>query len=125
MRFSARYLALACALFAIEVGIALEFHDGFVRPFVGDVLVVVLIYCALLSVAALPRTAAALGVFAFACAVEVAQGFDLVERLHVRSKWLRVVIGTSFDARDFLAYAIGTALILLVERARLKVTTYK
>lgn len=117
MRFSARYFALACALFAIEVVIALYFHDAFVRPFVGDALVVVLIYCALLSLVELPRTAAALGVFAFACALEVGQAFDLVDRLHVRAHWLRVVIGTAYDARDFWAYAAGTALTLLVERA--------
>ena len=104
----------------VEIAIGTFVHDRFVRPYVGDALVVVLIYCALLALVELPRTAAALGVFAFACAVEVGQYFDLATRLNVHSRIARTIIGTSFDARDFLAYAAGTALTLIVERARAK-----
>jgi hypothetical protein len=56
-------------------------------------------------------------VFAFAGAIELGQGFDLVNRLGLGgSRVFRVVIGTSFDLHDFLAYAAGTLVIVAVER---------
>lgn len=44
--FSLRYFLLALLFFIIEVLIALYVKDNFVRPYVGDYLVVMLIYCA-------------------------------------------------------------------------------
>lgn len=40
-----RYLSAFAALLLIEVLIALFVHDAFVRPFIGDVLVVAVLYC--------------------------------------------------------------------------------
>lgn len=117
MRFSASYFACACLVLVVEIAIGMFMRDAFVRPYLGDALVVVLICCAVLAVVALPRTAAALGVFMFACVVEVGQYFDLAARLNVRSPVWRTVIGTSFDAHDLLAYGAGTLLILIGERA--------
>jgi Protein of unknown function (DUF2809) len=97
--------------------IALEVHDQFVRPFIGDVLVVVLIYCAVRALFAVPVAPALVGVFAFACAIEVSQYFELVKRLHVEhNPVLRVALGTHFDLLDFVAYALGALITWLVER---------
>ncbi|HKU44899.1 MAG TPA: DUF2809 domain-containing protein [Polyangiales bacterium] len=118
MRFSLRYLLATLALFAVEVCIALYVHDGFVRPFVGDVLVVMLIYCAVQTVWGAPRLATALAVFAFACAIELGQAFQLAARLNVaHDPVLRTALGTQFDPLDILAYALGTALMLLATSA--------
>ena len=38
------YLAAFVILFLIEAAIALWVHDRFIRPYIGDVLVVVLVY---------------------------------------------------------------------------------
>ena len=46
MKIRISYAIAALALFGIEVCIALFARDDFVRPFVGDVLVVILIHCA-------------------------------------------------------------------------------
>jgi hypothetical protein len=117
MRFAPRYLLATIGLFAVELFIALFVHDGFVRPFLGDVLVVMLIYCAVRTVWDGPPLSAALGVFAFACAIEVAQAFQLVARLGLtHHAVLRTALGTQFDPLDIVAYALGTGLILLVER---------
>ncbi|HKP56616.1 MAG TPA: DUF2809 domain-containing protein [Polyangiales bacterium] len=119
MRISRKYLLLTLALFAVELSIALWVHDGFIRPFVGDVLVVVLVYCAVRSFLPGKPVKTALGVFAFACAVELAQYFQLVARLHLEhNAILRTVIGTHADPLDVLAYALGTLLIIFAERFR-------
>ena len=43
MRFSPKFLAFFILLLPTETAIVLFVHDSFVRPFVGDVLVVALI----------------------------------------------------------------------------------
>lgn len=119
LRFSKGYFKLALITFAVELFIALWMRDEYVRPLLGDALVVVLIYAAVLSVFELSRIGTALGVFLFACAVEVAQYFQAVHVLGLEHIPLaRVVIGTSFDPRDFLAYGAGALLLIVAEPRR-------
>lgn len=109
------YIILTIILLAVEVLIALFVHDQFVRPYIGDVLVVVVIYAFVRiwipeSVRLLP-----LYVFLFAAGVEILQYFNIVELLGVQDNvFLRTIIGTSFDVKDILCYAAGCMLIWLV-----------
>jgi hypothetical protein len=116
MFFNPKYFCLTILLFLIEVYIALFVDDWFIRPFVGDVLVVILLYCFVRAFWQVRATVTALSVFAFACVIEVLQYFNLVDRLGVRQyKVLVVILGSTFDWKDILAYAIGTAIVLLLE----------
>jgi hypothetical protein len=116
---SKRYVGLFLAVLAIEVFIALVVHDRVVRPFVGDVLVVILIYCFVRAFVAAPVLPVILGVFAFASAIEVSQAFDLAKRLHVdQIPALRVALGTHFDPLDFVAYALGALVVWFAERSQ-------
>jgi hypothetical protein len=116
MRLSLRYLALFLALLAIEVFIALRVDDAFVRPYLGDSLVVVLLYCLALAFAPLPKVKLAAWVFVFACCIEFAQALHIVTVLGLQdSKFARVVIGTNYSTLDLVAYAGGVALIWLLE----------
>lgn len=118
LRLHRTYLFVTVGLLAIEVLIALFVRDAFVRPYVGDVLVVALIYCfarTFVEVAPLPLAAATV---AFAMGVEVLQALDFVDRLGLTDvPGARVVLGTSFSWLDLLAYAAGGAAVLAVERA--------
>ena len=106
------YIVLTIILLTVEVLIALFVHDRFIRPYIGDVLVVVVIYTFIRiwipdSVRLLP-----LYVFLFAAGVEILQYFNIVELLGVQDNvFLRTIIGTSFDVKDILCYAVGCMLV--------------
>ncbi|MCP4521339.1 MAG: DUF2809 domain-containing protein [Cytophagales bacterium] len=115
--FQKRYFIATILLFLIEVLIALFVHDSIIRPYVGDVLVVVLIYTFVLSFFNFSVVKTAVGVLIFSFIVEFAQYFKLVNLLGLGNNTLaRVVIGTTFAWEDLVAYFIGFLLILFVEK---------
>ncbi|MEO6759131.1 MAG: DUF2809 domain-containing protein, partial [Saprospiraceae bacterium] len=113
-----KYLLGAVSLFFVEVFIAVFVHDRFVRPFGGDFLVVIFLYCLLRVFWSGPVWKAALAVLLFAYLIEILQYFKLVNLLHVQhSKVATVVIGTAFEWSDMLAYTLGILLVLVLEKA--------
>ena len=104
------------ALFIIELLIALFVHDRFVRPYVGDVLVVVLLYTFVRiflpdGVRLLP-----LYIFLFAAGVEVLQYFRIAEVLGLSdNRILSVVIGSVFDVKDIICYGVGCGILFVYE----------
>ena len=115
--FNRKDLLLAIILFFVEIGIALFVTDTLVRPFVGDVLVVVLIYCFARIFLNADYRWAALGVLIFACAIETLQYFDYVKLLGLEhNRILSVALGRTFEWLDFAAYFAGFLIILAVEK---------
>lgn len=95
-------------LLVIEVLIALYVHDSIIRPYVGDILVVVVIYTFVRIF--IPERVAFLPVyiFVFAVGVELLQLINIVDVLGVRdSSFFSVLIGTVFDIKDVICYAVG------------------
>lgn len=108
MKKRAFYLILTILLLVIEVLIALYVHDNFIRPFVGDVLVVIVIYT--FGRIFIPDKVRLLPlyIFIFAVAVEMLQGIHIVNILGVAdNRFLRTIIGDSFDIKDIICYGIG------------------
>ena len=92
------YSVGALFLFLVEVLIALYVHDNFVRPYLGDLLVVILIYCFLMAVSRLQVIPALLIVLAFSYLVEVLQAVHFIEWLGLQDYPLAsAIIGTSFS----------------------------
>lgn len=119
--FNKNYFLLAFLIFCIEVFIALYVHDAFVRPYIGDVLVVILIYCFVKSFFDWPVLPVALSVLAFSFVVETLQYFNIIEILGLENSSLaRTIIGTSFAWMDLLTYVIGIGIVLCVEKIRPK-----
>ncbi|RTY93965.1 DUF2809 domain-containing protein [Flavobacterium sp. GT3R68] len=115
--FNKNYFGLTILIFCLEVLIALCVHDQFVRPYLGDVLVVILLYCFLKSFLRLPVLTAALLVLIFSFTIEFLQFLRIVEKMHLeKSKLARTVIGTSFSWMDMICYMAGIALVIAVER---------
>lgn len=122
-----RYFLFALVLFVIEVLIALYVHDSFIRPYVGDYLVVMLLYCAVRTFIKASPVKVAFGVLLFSYVLEVLQYFHIVDRLGLTdNKLARTVIGYGFEWIDLLAYTLGIATVLILEtvnRAKPSVVT--
>jgi len=116
LTFNRQYFYLTVLLFLIEVAIAVLFDDQFIRPFVGDVLVVILIYSFVRTFWKVKANVAALSVLVFACFIEGLQYLNLIDKLGWRQyKILAIILGTTFDWKDILAYVLGTTIILAWE----------
>ena len=102
------YIISALILLAIECLIALFVHDRIVRPYIGDLLVVILIYMTVRSFIPEGIKMLPLYVFIFAVIVEILQFFDVVSMLKVSDNAAaRTIIGTSFSWTDIIMYAAG------------------
>ena len=118
LKFHYRYFAAAILLLVTEVVIALFVHDKFIRPHVGDFLVVILIYCFLRAFLNTSVWRTAILVLLFSYAVEMLQYFRFVEKIGLHhSKMARVIIGTSFSWIDILAYTLGIGFVIIVEKS--------
>lgn len=106
-----RYLLATIGIFLMELLIALFVRDDFIRPYVGDMLVVVLIYtCVRVIFPENPRLLP-LYVFLFAALVEGLQGIHIVELLGLENnRFFSVLIGTTFDRKDIACYGVGCVL---------------
>ena len=91
-------------------------HDRIIRPYIGDLLVVILIYCFVKSFLDSPVKPTAIGVLVFAYAVEISQYFHLINLLGLENSSLaRIILGTSFEWVDLLAYTIGIVVVIILE----------
>lgn len=119
VRFHSGYALAAAMVFAIEVLIALFVRDGFVRPYLGDVLAVVLVYLFVRAVTKFNVATALILTLAFAAAIELGQWFRLIDVLNLRGNPLaHFTIGGSFDPKDLVCYAAGGLLIAAAEALR-------
>ncbi len=108
MRWSWRYARITLVLFACECLIAGYVHDDFIRPFVGDVLVLILLYAAFRTVLKANSSNVLIGVLVLAFLVETLQAFHFIEIIGLSSnKIARIVVGNTFDWFDLLAYLVG------------------
>ena len=110
------YLLATVLIFILELFIALFVRDAFIRPYVGDMLVVVLIYTFLRIIFPERPRLLPLYVFLFAAGVEALQGIRIVELLGLQdNRFFSVLIGTTFDWKDIVCYGVGCALLGLWE----------
>ncbi len=111
------YILIFILLFAIETLIAVFVHDDFVRPYIGDVLVVMLV-CAFLRVF-IPEKIRFMSVFAtlFAVLIEALQYFDFVKLMGLENNpVISVALGRTFDLKDIICYIIGGAIFFAAEQ---------
>ena len=110
------YAITTVIILLIEVLIALYVDDKFIRPFGGDILVVILLCCLVRIICPERIRALALWALIFSIAVEIAQYFDFVDRIglgHIR--FFRIIMGTDFSFIDILCYAIGCLIFFIAE----------
>lgn len=118
MRKRVLYLITTILLLTIEVLIALYVNDRFIRPYVGDMLVVIVIYTFVRIFVPEGWPLLPFAIFIFAIFVEILQWFHIVDVLGLSdSRFFRVLIGGVFDWKDILCYGLGCALVGVYEYA--------
>lgn len=121
LTFRPRYGILAIVFFIIEVLIAVYVHDSFVRPFVGDYLVVFLVYGFVYTFWNISYTKAAIAVLLFCYLIETLQYFHFVHQMGwEKYRIIAIALGTGFSWYDMVAYTLGFLTILMVENQRVK-----
>ena len=114
MTFNKKYGFAFVLLLLVEILIGVFINDNFIRPFIGDVLVVILIYCLIKTFLKKECVLLPLYIFIFATAVEICQYFDLVTILGLQNNRLaRIIIGTTFDINDLVCYFVGFVTLIL------------
>ena len=111
-----KYLCAFIIILAIEIMIAVFAKDNFIRSYLGDVLVVALIYTFVKTFVRSEIKLLPLYIFIFAVLVEIGQYFHLIELLGLEDYTIaRIIIGTTFDVKDILCYFVGCTGIWLFE----------
>lgn len=114
-KFNLKYLFLTLFIILIEVLIATKLAGiFFVRAYLGDVIVVILLYTLVKSFIRINNEKLIFGVFIFSCLVEFAQYFKVAEKLGFRpGSLMYIIIGNSFSWIDILCYAAGGLILYL------------
>jgi hypothetical protein len=117
IRSKRAYYAIAfLMLLMIEIVIAIYVHDDFIRPYIGDVLVVGVVYLFVRIFIPGGVKLMPIYVFIFAALVEVLQYFQLIRLLGLQENtFARILIGSTFDVKDLFCYFIGFIIILVLE----------
>lgn len=114
--FHANYFIVSVFMFLAEVLIATALKNiFFIRAYLGDVIVVMLLYTLIKSFFSIRHDAELVfGILFFCFLVEFAQYFHIAEKLGFRpGTILYVMVGNSFSWIDMLCYAVGCFMLIL------------
>ncbi len=120
-----RYILLFLLFTLTEVFIGVFVHDNFIRPYFGDVLIVIVLYFMLRAILPektwnrLHKKNVSLWVpllFIFATIVEFLQKINIVRILGLEDNpIMRTIIGTSFAWGDLICYLAGCIILWIAE----------
>lgn len=114
MKINFRYLKAFIVIFLVELFIAVFVHDRIIRPYIGDILVIVLLYTFIKIFTKKEIRLLPVYLFVFAAFVEGMQFFNIVNVLGLENnKVLSIIIGSTFDIKDILCYLAGSVILLI------------
>ena len=115
IRFHLGYFLLSLLFFLIEIAIA-KYVTGWIRSYLGDVLVIMLIYSAVMTIIKLNKKVVVLLTLILAFAIEFSQYFKLAELLGFEKGSIAyIVLGNTFSVEDLICYLVGGFVILIIE----------
>ena len=119
-KFSLKNFLIANAIFLIEVLIGTKLKDWFfVRAYLGDVFVVMLMYYFIKAFLEINSTKLIVGIFIFSCLIEFAQYFHFAELLGFKdNRLMMIVLGNSFSWIDILCYFAGCVILFLITKIK-------
>lgn len=121
-KFSPKYFLLTILIFLVEVLIATVLKDNFfIRAYLGDVIVVMLLYTFVKSFVIINETKLIIGIFVFSCLVEFSQFFHIADKLGFQpGSLMYIVIGNSFSWIDILCYGVGCLILYVFTKLKSK-----
>lgn len=121
MTFNTRSFILFFSLFLTEVLIVLFFKEGFIRHTFGDFLVVILMYYFIKSFVNSKPIYIAIAILIISFGIEFLQLIDILSILNIqKNTFTKLVLGTTFQIGDLIAYTLGILTILLIEKPIVK-----
>jgi hypothetical protein len=119
--FNLRSFLATIGLFITEIIIALFINDQYIRPYFGDFLVVILIYCFIRTFIKSSAWPVALFVLIFSITVEILQYINLIKALGLENNEIaKAVLGTSFSWNDIIMYVLGVISAIFLDILLLK-----
>lgn len=115
------YFFIFITILAIEFLIAIFLKKGFIRENVGDILVVPCIYTFFRII--FPEKIKYLNIYVllFSIVVEFLQLLNITTIIANNNKFLSVALGGTFDVKDIVCYIIGWVIIIIFEKAKVKI----
>lgn len=117
--FRRNYFLVCLLLFIIELIIAIWVKDDFVRPYLGDVIVIGWLYTLFRTF--INRKAKFLLIITLfiSFVIEWLQYVDFITFMGwAKNKVLRVILGTSFAWEDIICYLVGFIIVYSIEKWR-------
>lgn len=114
------FLTVFVLLFALEALIAVYVHDDFVRPYVGDMIVTVVVWAFARTIFPDKFNLMSVYVMIFAIFVEIGQYFNYVDLLGITNPVLVTMMGTSFAWADIACYAVGCVFAGIIDFVRFR-----
>ena len=110
------YLIGFFSLLIIEILIAIFIKDDFIRPYLGDFLVVIMLYCFLMGISRFAIYKSLFIVLVFSFTIEFLQLIDIPKLLQYQPpKPIMIILGNSFSVWDLVAYLLGLISCLIIE----------
>lgn len=110
------FAVLFLLLLLIETVIALLLRGGFIRSYLGDMLVILLLYFGIKAIRPAPAKGLPVYLLLIGCLAEGLQYLRLVDLLNLSGSPLaRTLIGTTFSVRDILMYFLGACCAAILE----------
>ncbi|MUT67415.1 DUF2809 domain-containing protein [Paenibacillus sp. NEAU-GSW1] len=117
IRFNNKYMISFILLFLAELVIALFLHDSFIRPYIGDMLVVVLMYCFIKSIFSVHTKLLPFYIFVFSINIEICQWYEFVKLIHMETNvFIKTLFGSVFDIKDIYSYFAGCLILYILQK---------
>jgi hypothetical protein len=112
-----KYILIFLSLIVTEILIAIFYIHPIIRHFVGDILVIPLIYYFMrIFFNDISSERLVLYVLLFAFGIETLQYFLFADILKIESTLFRTIMGTVFAVSDLVAYVLGGLMVLTADK---------
>lgn len=109
------YIFLTIILLIIELFIGMFINDSLIRPYLGDILVMPLIFCFFKIFIKGHYIKTCLITFLIGITAEFLQLLKITEFLGIsKNSVMGIILGSTFDLKDIFCYLIGSFIILFI-----------